>query len=105
MLHFSFIANSVPPSHVDPGSKHTVRVVQSCDQRCCSRTEDFRQYVIDSNIGLVRSTFLEKLSRAGGVWPRRQEADKIRGATCFIGLCSLAFATVNLSLCLRDMFQ
>lgn len=50
------------------------------------KSQDFRQYCIDANVALVRPKFLEELCRAGGVWPRRQEAEKMEGAARVVPL-------------------
>ncbi|CAE6926652.1 NLRC3 [Symbiodinium sp. CCMP2592] len=42
--------------------------------------EDFLQYAIEAGIAFVKPRFLVSLDEAGGVWPRRQEAEQLPGA-------------------------
>ncbi|CAE7771598.1 unnamed protein product [Symbiodinium sp. CCMP2592] len=42
--------------------------------------EDFRRYIIDADIKLVRPGYLRDLHKFGLLWPRRQEAERHAGA-------------------------
>ncbi|CAK9019225.1 LRR and CARD domains-containing protein 3) (Nucleotide-binding oligomerization domain protein 3) [Durusdinium trenchii] len=74
-----------PPSTfgkpIDDGTTESPEVEEPASSKYqLNSFEDFRQYCIDANVALVRPKFLEELCRAGGVWPRRQEAEKMEGA-------------------------